>query len=595
MDKFQNRYNMGVIGNCNYSALINEKASIVWMCWPHFDDPSIFGALLDEKCGGEFSIHAKADTCHYNQCYIENTNVLRTDISFSDCKLRVTDFAPRFEHHGRHNKPLMLIRKVEPLSGTPHIRIKCCPKGDYGKTAPSVHFGSNHVHYSGIGEPIRLTTNIPLTYIEKEKYFVLDEVKYLILTWGMSFDLPIRSTAESYLQQTIEYWQTWASQCSISRLYQKEVLRSALALKLHQYEDTGAIIASTTTSLPESPDSGRTWDYRYCWLRDTYYTLNALNRMSRFDEMKKFAQFVTNIAEDENGRFAPVYTISGDPLPPELIIDLSGYRGQGPVRVGNLASKQIQNDIYGQVLLAQLPLYVDERFPGKVGSASLQLLSKTLGHITKRINEPDATLWEYRNMQEKHCYTYLFHWAGSMATAKIAEKLQDKKLYFNALSLASRSRKYIESCFDPSIGAYHPARGMNYVDASLLHLVTLGFLAPRSQRALKQVEHIEKALLTPGGNLYRYNRPDDFGKPDVSFAVCAFWYVEALVGVGRIDEAFKVFEKMLKYCNHLGLFSEDIHESTNSLWGNFPQTYTHVGLINAAFKLSQTFEYPEFF
>jgi pentatricopeptide repeat protein len=182
-----------------------------------------------------------------------------------------------------------------------------------------------------------------------------------------------------------------------------------------------------------------------------------------------------------------------------------------------------------------------------------------------------------------------------MAAAKIAQKLQDKNLYHLSLSLASRSRRYIESCFDVKTGSYLPAKGLYYQDASLLHLVTLGFLAPKSQRAIRQVEVIEKSLLTPGGNLFRYDRADDFGRPEVSFAVCAFWYVEALVGVGRIDDAFRVFEQMLKHSNHLGLFSEDIHEKTNSPWGNFPQTYTHVGLINAAFKLSQTFEYPEFF
>lgn len=595
MDKLKNDYKMGLIGNCNYSALINSEASIVWMCWPHFDDNSIFGALLDESEGGEFSIIPKGETNHYEQSYIENTNVLQTDVTCGDCMFRITDFAPRFEQHDRFNKPLMLMRKIEPLRGTPQIKVICSPRGDYGKRKPTVHFGSNHVHYSGIGEPIRLTSDIPLSYIEKEKFFVLDEVKYLVLTWGMSFDDPIKITVESYLYRTITYWQRWASQCSISRLYQKPVLRSALALKLHQYEDTGAIIASTTASLPESPGSGRTWDYRYCWLRDTYYTLNALNRMSRFDEMKKFAQYIINIAEEEVGRFSPVYTISGDPVPPEIIVDLKGYRGNGPVRIGNLASRQIQNDIYGQVLLAQFPLYVDERFPGHLAPSSYNLVRKTLSYIDKRMNEPDATLWEYRNIQERHCYTYLFHWAGSKAAAKIAEKLGDKDLYYTAMALSSRSRNYIESCYDPKLGTYLPSQGNHYADASLLHLITLGFLAPRSQRAKKHLEFIEKALLTPGGSMYRYDRPDDFGRPEVTFAVCTFWYVEALACAGYIDEAFRIFEKMLDYSNHLGLFSEDIHEATKSPWGNFPQTYTHVGLINAAFKLSQTFDYPEFF
>lgn len=586
---------MGIIGNCNYLALINDRASVVWMCWPRFDDSFVFGSLIDEKEGGEFSIVPMSESAEFKQTYLENTNVLQTDISYGDSLFRVTDFAPRFEQYGRYSKPLILMRKIEPLKGAPQIKIICSPRGNYGKLHPTVHFGSNHLHFAGLGTPIRLYTNVPLTYIGKEKFFVLDETKYLVLTWGMSFDLPIKATVESYLNQTIAYWQEWASQCSISRLYQKQVLRSALVLKLHQYEDTGAIIASATTSLPEAPGSGRTWDYRYCWLRDAYYTLNALNRMSRFDEMKKFAQFITNIAEDEQGRLSPVYTISGDPVPAEIVLDLKGFRGNEPVRVGNSASRQVQNDVYGQVLLAQFPLFVDARFPGNVASTSYQLLRKTLEKIEKTLDEPDSTIWEYRGTKEKHCYTYLFHWAGSKAAAKIAEMLDDKELYFLAMKLSSRARAQIESCYDSQLEIYLPSKGNQYADASLLHLITLGFLAPRSTRAKKLLQHIEKTLLTPEGNLYRYDRIDDFGRPEVTFAVCAFWYVEALVGVGYIDEAFKVFEKALGNCNHLGLFSEDVYEGTKSQWGNFPQTYTHVGLINAAFKLSQTFEYPEFF
>lgn len=251
-------YNMGIIGNCNYLALVDSTARIVWMCWPKFDDSFIFGHLLDPEKGGEFAIKPKSPNCSYEQSYIENTNVLQTTVHDGmEGAFRITDFAPRFEHHGRSNKPLMLIRKLEPINGNPNVKVVCEPTGDYGRQSAHIHFGSNHIHYSGIGEPVRLTTNIPLTYIAGQKYFVLDDVKYLILTWGKPFDANIESTAETFLYKTIEYWQRWASQCAISRYFQKEVLRSALVLKLHQFEDTGAIIASATTSLPEAPGSER--------------------------------------------------------------------------------------------------------------------------------------------------------------------------------------------------------------------------------------------------------------------------------------------------------------------------------------------------
>lgn len=589
-------YNFGIIGNCNYLALVDEEARIVWMCWPRFDDSFVFGRLLDKEKGGEFSIIPQCDVKLSRQAYVENTNVLETVVHCADSSsYRVTDFAPRFERQGRYNKPLMVVRKVEPLEGVPKIKVLCHPKGDYGKQDANVHFGSNHIHYSGIGEPIRLTTNIPLTYISKEKFFVLDDTKYLILTWGRPFEGNIEEVAEDFLYKTIAYWQKWASQCAISRYYQKEVLRSALALKLHQYEDTGAIIASATTSLPESQGAGRNWDYRYCWLRDSYYTISALNRMSRFDEMKKFSQYLQNIAEVESGGYAPVYTLSGDLVPPEIQLDLAGFRGNRPVRIGNLASIQLQNDIYGQVLLALLPFYVDERFPGSVKATSRDLVNKILGYIEKTQGVPDATLWEYRGELERHCYTDLFHWAGAKAAVKIAEKLNDRELHKRALKVMALSRKYIESCYDVQSQAYMPSQENSYADASLLHLITLGFITPDSDRAKKHLEFLEKKLVTPEGNMLRYDRPDDFGKPEVSFSVCSFWHVEALANVGKIDEAFRVFEKMLSYSNHLGLFSEDVDEQNNCLWGNFPQTYTHVGLINAAFKLSRSFDYPDFF
>lgn len=589
-------YNMGIIGNCNYLGLIDQKASVVWMCWPRFDDSFVFGKLLDDKEGGEFSIQPKCEGALYNQSYIENTNVLQTDVVCGeDSHFRITDFAPRFEEHARYNRPLMLIRKLEPLKGAAKIKITCSPKGNYGKQNAKTHFGSNHIHYSAIGEPVRLTTDIPLTYIANEKFFILDDVKYLILTWGRSFDAPIESTAETFLYKTINYWQKWASQCSISRLYQKEVLRSALALKLHQFEDTGAIIASATTSLPEAPGSQRNWDYRYCWLRDTYYTIGALSSMSRFEEMRQFAQYIKNIAEEKNGRYAPVYTIAGDAVPAEIQLELKGFKNHAPVRVGNLASIQIQNDIYGQVLLALLPSYIDERFPGQIKSTSRELVRKLLGFIEKVQGEEDATLWEYRGIKERHCYSELFHWAGCKAAAKIGAKLDDQQMIKKALRLANESRRYIESCYDSELEAYMPAKGIRYADASMLHLITLGFVPPASDRAKKHLKYLQKGLLTPEGNMLRYNRSDDFGRPEVSFAVCSFWHVEALASVGHIDEAFKLFEKMLGHGNHLGLFSEDIDEKSGKLWGNFPQTYTHVGLINAAFKLSRSFDYPEFF
>ncbi|MGF1638911.1 MAG: glycoside hydrolase family 15 protein, partial [Cyclobacteriaceae bacterium] len=266
-------YDFGVIGNCGFLAGVDKKTNVVWMCWPRFDSSFIFGGLLDKERGGEFSLKPCEEDFKSHQYYVENTNILCTEIESSEGSYRVTDFAPRFFNFERYFRPLMLIRKIEPISGSPRVMVKCAPVGDYGKKEPVVNVGSNHIEFAGLGQNVRLTANIPLTYINSDMPVLINEAKYLVLTYGAPLEAPLESTSEEFLRQTRRYWRRWVKSTSISKFYQKQVIRSALVLKIHQFEDTGAIIAATTTSLPEAPGSGRCWDYRYCWMRDTYYTL----------------------------------------------------------------------------------------------------------------------------------------------------------------------------------------------------------------------------------------------------------------------------------------------------------------------------------
>jgi GH15 family glucan-1,4-alpha-glucosidase len=262
-------YDAGIIGNCAYIAHINKNTNVDWLCWPRFDSTFIFGGLLDKDKGGAFSILPQEDyTSH--QYYLENTNILITEITVKNGnKYRVTDFAPRFQEHQRYYKPLMLVRKIEPLEGSPRVAVKCEPVSDYGETKLHVNRGSNHIQYLGGDENIRLTTNIPISYVFDEQPFVLNDVRYLVLTYGEPLEAPLAGTVERFLSETIRYWRLWIKHSSIANYYQHYVIRSALTLKIHQFEDTGAIIAASTTSLPEAPGTGRNWDYRYCWLRLT--------------------------------------------------------------------------------------------------------------------------------------------------------------------------------------------------------------------------------------------------------------------------------------------------------------------------------------
>ncbi|WPP52146.1 glycoside hydrolase family 15 protein [Catalinimonas niigatensis] len=587
-------YEFGVIGNCAFLALVHKNTNINWLCWPRFDSSFVFGGLLDDEKGGEFSILPSSDSFTSHQYYIENTNVLCTEIENEDGKYRVTDFAPRFFQYDRYFKPLMLIRKIEPLSGTPRIRVKCDPVGDYGSFKPSMNQASNHIKFLGLGSEIRLTTNISLTYILEEQHFVLNDTRYLVLTYGAPLEAPVDSTSEIFRQKTVSYWQHWVKSTSISGFYQQQVIRSALVLKIHQFEDTGGIIASTTTGLPEAPGSGRNWDYRYCWLRDTYYTLTAFNHIGHFEELERYFYYIANISASQKSRYQPLYSISGSDQLVEKIMDLKGYLGNQPVRVGNQAYEHIQNDVYGQVLLSLLPLYVDHRFINDERTGSQNLVYDVLQKIEDVMYEPDAGLWEFRDLSQYHCYTYLFHWAGSSAALKIARRLKDYKLEQKALHLKQAAVEKIEECYDAQRGVYTQAIGTKNLDASTLQLIMMNYLDGNSDRAKNHLKSLEKELRSEDGLFYRYLHMDDFGMPETTFLICAFWYVEALACVGRVDEAARTFENIMQYSNHLGLFSEDVDAATGSQWGNFPQAYSHVGLVNAAYRIATKLDAPEF-
>lgn len=590
----QHKYNLGLIGNCAYSALIDDKANVRWLCWPRFDTSFVFGSLLDTKKGGEFSIQSEDDSAVSKQAYLPNTNVLETSFDAPDGSFKVEDFAPRFRNRDRLYKPLMLIRKVTPTKGTPRIKIVCNPVGEYGEVVPKVVKGSNHLFYSGLDQDIRLTTNASLNYVEKGQGFVLNKTVYLVLTYGAPMEAELISTAERFYQNTCNYWRDWIMNTSAGAFRQESVLRSALALQLHQYQDTGAITAATTTSLPEFPGSTRNWDYRFCWLRDAHYTIKALNDLSHFSVLIDYANFIDNIKIGPSGRFSPLYPITLDGIPEELILPLDGYLGEKPVRVGNQANEHIQNDAYGQVLVTLLPFFVDKRLRPTDYSSLVDEVRYCLDMIDKTMDEPDQGLWEFRGLSQLHSYTFLFHWAGANAGVKIANIIGDKKMAKYAKRLVKEAAAQVEKCYDPERGVYTQAIGSKNLDASLLQLINMGYLNPNSKRAKQHIAVLEEELKTPTGLFYRYKHDDDFGAPESTFLICAFWYVETLARMGRVKEAIEIFDRLLEHRNHLGLLSEDVHEKSGSQWGNFPQTYSHVGLINAAFAISKKLDMPNY-
>ncbi|GAA4849835.1 glycoside hydrolase family 15 protein [Algivirga pacifica] len=578
-------------------AYVDDVANVKWLCWPKFDSSFVFGGLLDEEKGGKFAIVPETEDFTTQQYYVPNTNILCTEFHQENGdSFKVTDFAPRFTQADRYYKPLMLIRKIEPMHGVCRIKVECEPMAEYGKVQPEKSQGSNHIRYIGYEQPMRLTTNIPLSYIMDESYFVLSGAVYLVMTYGTPLEASLKTTVETFYQKTKGYWRQWVKSTSIGTFAQEKVIRSALILKIHQFEDTGAIIASGSTSLPEHPGSGRNWDYRYCWMRDTYYTLNAFNNIGHFEEMEGYFRYIENVASRETERhLQPLYSITAEKKLTEIELDLSGYQGNNkPVRIGNDAYTHIQNDVYGQVFVSLLPFYNDKRFSNPHRQYTKENLQKLLYKISETMEQPDAGLWEFRNKAQLHCYTFLFHWAGACSAEKIADYFQDDKFRAEAIKLKKEAIEKIEACKDPETGVYMQAVGSKDMDASCLQLITMGYLDPRSEEARIHLEGMEKELKAENGLFYRYKHEDDFGTPSSTFLICGYWYIEALACVGRVDEAIDYFNQIAKYANHLGLLSEDVDERDGSQWGNFPQTYSHVGLINAAYRIAKKLDLPNF-
>jgi GH15 family glucan-1,4-alpha-glucosidase len=565
------------------------------LCWPRFDSSFIFGSLLDEAKGGSFSIQPSSSRYKSEQKYIENTNILVTRFETNDGVFEVIDFAPRFSQYERFHKPLMLFRKVRKVSGNPRIVIRCHPVGEYGELQAETQMGSNHIRYAGLEQTVRLTTNASLTSILQESEFALREDLYLVLSWGIALEGPLISTVDDFLNRTQKYWHTWVERCNLPRVFQKEVIRSALTLKLHQYEDTGAIIAACTTSLPEIDGEGRNWDYRFCWLRDTYYTLSALNSLGHFEEMERYSHFIENLDLDHLESLQPVYRIDGGAEMTEKEIPLQGYLGNQPVRIGNQAAQQVQHDAYGQILVALFKLYTDERMRERRDLQSSRIMKRVLSYIERTMTVPDNGVWEFRGKQSLHTYTLLFHWAGSAAIRKVAALTEDKDLYERADRCFQQARELIEQAYVPGKKAYAQSVGGSEMDACMLQLITLGYLHDQApEKALHHLRAIEKELQLAPGFLLRYKHADDFGQQRSAFLVCSFWHIEALAALGKVDEALALFDEVLKAQNHLGLMSEDFDTRTQSQWGNFPQTYSHVGLINCAFALDKAIQKPSF-
>jgi GH15 family glucan-1,4-alpha-glucosidase len=561
---------LALIGNGAFQALIDRNARVAWLCWPRFDSSFVFGELLDKEKGGEFSVLTEADDFECTQRYLPGTAILETEFSRESEAFTVTDLAPRFVEGEALHTPRLLLRRLRPLRGKPRVQFRCRARYDYGTRA--LPAGSEELSLQMSEE------------IAEGEFFSLERDLYLVLGWQEELRGELAARCPELFTATESYWRAWCDSLRLPTEFSEQVERSAITLKLHQFKETGAITAAATTSIPEDEGSGRNWDYRFCWPRDAYFTVDVLQQLGSLDESRAFVAFLETLTGHP---FQPLYGIAGEREVEEETLDhLAGYRGNRPVRIGNQAYVQDQHDIYGEMIAALAPLYASARKPGP---ASMTLLVKLLDAIEQNMTSPDAGLWEKRQGPVLHTFSLLMHWYGAKTAHSIATAEDDAPLAERALTLKERAREIIEErCWRPELGFYADSAEANYADASLFLMVTTGYLEPSSPRARSHVDGLVKRLQLAPHLFHRYRHDDGIGETHSCFTVCALWYAEALALMGDRATAEQVLRSVLGHANHVGLLSEDIDPKDGSLWGNFPQTYSHVGIIRCALALSKS-------
>ncbi|MFC2954099.1 glycoside hydrolase family 15 protein [Marinicaulis aureus] len=581
---------LGIIGNGTIAALIDSDASVVWMCLPRFDGEPVFNTLVGG--GGAFEVKL-AGQSKTRQRYIKNTAVIETILEADDgSAIAITDFAPRFFDKGRTFRPASIVRRIRPIAGMPKISISLHAQSNRGAMDISPVRGVSHIRYKNDHAGFRVTTDAPVSYIIAEREFVLDrEINFILGPDESLSDNPAVIAAE-WEKRTAEGWRAWSRRLAAPPVWQEAVIRAAITLKLCVYEETGGIVAALTTSIPEHGGSERNWDYRFCWLRDAYFTVNALNRLSAVGTLEHYLAYLRNaVAHTKGGHIQPVYGISlEEDLKEEIAADLKGYRTMGPVRFGNQAAEHIQHDVYGHVVLGASQAFFDERLFAQAGELEFEQFELVGERAYSVYNTPDAGIWEYRGRADVHTSSAIMCWAACDRLSKIADHLgrDDRAAYWRGRADAMHA-VILKEAWNEERGAFTGAFGGEDLDASVLLMAEIGFIDPADPRYVATVERIDDEL-REGYHVYRYRAEDDFGKPQTAFTACTFWHIDALARIGRKDEARAMFEDVLAHRNHLGILSEDIDVAKGELWGNFPQTYSMAGIINAAARLSPRWE-----
>ena len=582
--------NYGIIGNCKSSALINENSSIDWCCLPQFDSSSVFCKILDKDNGGSLKIECNDDFT-ISQKYLDKTAIIITTFKNDDSEFDLVDFMPRFkdDNEGYYSSP-EIQRILIPKKGTPSFKVVYNPKLDYANGKTKNYIKENFIVSvldEDIYETLFLYSNIDKKSILASKEIFLHEIKYINLSYNEKIDLPSIENSLLEYEKTKVYWLNWCNKTPSFKFYNSEILRSAITLKLLTFEKTGAVLAAVTSSIPETIGEVRNWDYRFCWIRDASMVIKIIAKLGHQRIVKNFIDFIVNLIPNKNEKLQIMYGIDGQKILHEKTLDhLAGYKNSKPVRVGNAAYLQKQNDIYGILMDAihfQIETYKETNYKHE---EMWSIVKSVVWVVEKNWKKPDKGIWEFRNEDQHFTFSKVLCWVAIDRAIKISNIIQrgEKAKKWESLRLKIKN-DIMKNAWSKEKKAFTQIYGANDLDASVLLMESYGFIDPNNQKYISTVEAIGKELLK-NDLLFRYKNNDDFGEPKSSFTVCTFWYINSLFKIGKVNEAKKLYNQLLSYSNHLGLFSEDLDFKSKELLGNFPQAYSHLALIETALNFN---------
>ena len=589
-DLQKDNLNFGIIGNCKSSALINDDSSIDWSCLPEFDSPSIFCKILDEKIGGNFKIDCDS-SYSIRQKYMEKTCILITTFQNPENEFQVIDFMPRYQkENGIYYSPPQIVRVLKLVKGKPKFRVSYNPKLSFslGKT-------NNYVKENFIVsvlnedryETLYLYTDLNKNIVLNSSEITLREDHFMTISYNEKINIPGIESTLLELEKTKVYWTNWCYKTPVFENYNDEILRSAMTLKLLTYEKTGAVLAAATTSIPETIGEVRNWDYRFCWIRDASMVIKVIAKLGHIRIVKKFIEYIIDLIPTKEQKLQIMYGIKGEKLLTEKTLDhLAGYKNSKPVRVGNAAFSQKQNDIYG--ILMDAIHYKIEKFTDENDKHEelWSIVKSIVWVVNNNWKLPDKGIWEFRNEDQHFTFSKLLCWVAIDRAIKISEIIQDGKSAKKWTPLRDEIKNNImKNAWNEKKKAFTQSYDSEHLDASILLMEPYGFIEAKNKKYISTVKAIGKEL-SHEGLLFRYKNVDDFGTPSSSFTVCTFWYIDSLYKIGEEKKSKKLFEKLLSYSNHLGLFSEDIDFKSKRLLGNFPQAYSHLALIDTALNFN---------